>query len=245
MSDARNLGETAFVRERGQPSAEIVRVGCAKPGETAFVRERGQPSAEIVRVDWNALIFVFANVSYETLILEGLFVSFCECLARNAYFGRSLCQFLRMSRTKRSFWKVSLSVFANVSYETFILEALFVSFCECLVRNAHFGRSLCQFLRMSRTKRSFWKVSLSVFANVLYETHFGRSLCQFLRMSRTKRSFWKLSLSVFANVSYDFANVAYERQKESRHFFLGGSGRSNISCSIPSAKPSEYLTLSS
>ena len=34
MSEARNLGETAFVRERGQPSAEIVRVGCAKPTVT-------------------------------------------------------------------------------------------------------------------------------------------------------------------------------------------------------------------
>ena len=65
MSDARNLGETALRGVRGQPSAEIVRVGCAKPrrncdcifalstlcgdrarnlGETAFVRERGQPS---------------------------------------------------------------------------------------------------------------------------------------------------------------------------------------------------------
>ena len=31
VSDARNLGETAFVRLRGQPSAEIVHVGCAKP----------------------------------------------------------------------------------------------------------------------------------------------------------------------------------------------------------------------
>ena len=131
---------------------------------------------------------VFANVSYETLLLEGLFVSFCECLVRNAYFERSLCQFLRMSRTKRSFWKrslcqflrmsrtkrsfwkVSLSVFANVSYETLILKGLFVSFCECLVRNAHFGRFLCLFLRMSRTKRSFWKISLSFFANVSYET---------------------------------------------------------------------------
>ena len=169
---------------------------------------------------WKVSLSVFANVSYETLILEGLFVSFCECLVRNAHFGSSLCQFLRMSRTKRSFWKVSLSVFANVSYETLILQGLFVSFCECLVRNAHFGRFLCQFLRMSRTKRSFWKVSLSVFANVSHETllleglfvsfceclvrnaHFGRFLCQFLRMSRTKRSFWKVSLSVFANVSY-------------------------------------------
>ena len=31
MSDARNLGETAIVGLRAQPSAEIVRVGCAKP----------------------------------------------------------------------------------------------------------------------------------------------------------------------------------------------------------------------
>ena len=30
VSDARNLGETAIVRERGQPSAEIVRVECVK-----------------------------------------------------------------------------------------------------------------------------------------------------------------------------------------------------------------------
>ena len=110
---------------------------------------------------WNALIFVFANVSYETLILGGLFVSFCECLVRNAHFGRSLCQFLRMSRTKRSFWTVSLSVFANVSYETLILEVFLVRFCECLVRNAHFGRLHCPFLRMSRTKRSFWKIFLT------------------------------------------------------------------------------------
>ena len=170
---------------------------------------------------WKVSLSVFANVSYKTLILDDLFVRFCECLVRNAHFGRSLCQFLRMSRTKRSFWKVSLSVFANVSYEMLILEGLFVSFCECLVRNAHFGRSLCLFLRMSRTKRSFWTISLSVFANVSYETlllevfcarfceclvrnaHFGRSLCLFLRMSRTKGSFWKISLSFFANVSYE------------------------------------------
>ena len=75
-----------------------------------------------------------------------------------------------MSRAKRSFWKISLLVFANVSYETLILAGLFVSFCECLARNAHFGRFLCLFLRMSRTKRSFWKASLSVCANVSYET---------------------------------------------------------------------------
>ena len=62
-----------------------------------------------------------------------------------------------MSRTKRSFWKVSLSVFANVSYETLILQGLFVRFCKCLARNAHFGRFRCPFLRMSRTNHSFTK----------------------------------------------------------------------------------------
>ena len=50
MSDARNLGETAFGGVRGQPSAEIVRVGCAKPRRNCDVSLRGQPSAEIVRV---------------------------------------------------------------------------------------------------------------------------------------------------------------------------------------------------
>ena len=120
MSDARNLGETAFVRLRGQPSAEIVRVGCAKPRRNCVTRcawstlcgDRACRMCEMYAVPlghWNALIFVFANVSYETLILEGLFVRFCECLVRNAHFGRSLCQFLRMSRTKRSFWKIFLT----------------------------------------------------------------------------------------------------------------------------------------
>ena len=245
MSGARNLGETAFVRERGQPSAEMVRVGCAKPRRNCVTRfawstlcgDRACRMCEMYAVPlghWNALIFIFANVSYETLLLEGLFVSFCECLVRNAHFERSLCQFLRMSRTKRSFWKVSLSVFANVSYETLILKGLFVSFCECLVRNAPFGRSLCQFLRISRTKRSFWKVSLSVFANVSYETlilkglfvsfceclvrnaPFGRSLCQFLRMSRTKRSFWKVSSWRYKSQGYSYET----RNAEFRHDFL-------------------------
>ena len=172
MSDARNLGETAFVRERGQPSVEIVRVGCAKPRRNCVTRcawstlcgDRACRMCEMYAVPlghWNVLIFVFANVSYETLILEDFwkislsffanvsyetliledfFVFFCECLVRNACFGRSLCQFLRMSRTKPSFWKISLSFFANVSYETLVLEGLFVSFCECLVRNVHSGR---------------------------------------------------------------------------------------------------------
>ena len=109
-----------------------------------------------------------------------------------------------MSGTKRSFWKFSLPVFANVSYETLILEDFFVGFCECLVRNACFGMLHCPFLRMSRTKRSFWKVFLSAFCECLVRNAlFGRLPCPFLRTSRTKRSFWKVSLSVFANVSHE------------------------------------------
>ena len=177
---AKPIGETTFVRERGQPSAEIVRVGCAKPiGETAFVRLRGQPSAEIVRVGcakprrncvtrfaWSTLCGDRACRMCEMYAvphgaLECTNFRFCECLVRNAHFGRSLCPFLRMSRTKRSFWKVSLSVFANVLHETLILEDFFVCFCECLVRNACFGRLHCPFLRTSRTKRSFWKIFLT------------------------------------------------------------------------------------
>ena len=150
-------------------------------------------------------VSVFANVSYETLILEALFVSFCECLVRNAHFGRSLCQFLRMSRTKRSFWKVSLAVFVNVSHETLLSEDCGVRFCECLVRNAFFGRSLCQFLRMSRTKRSFWKLSLSVFANVSYETLILEGLfVSFCECLVQNAPFGRLrAVSVFANVSYE------------------------------------------
>ena len=77
VSSARNAGESAICRLRAQPSAEIVRVECAKcrrecdaagcarnplwrscvssarnAGESAMGCVRAQPSAEIVRVEW-------------------------------------------------------------------------------------------------------------------------------------------------------------------------------------------------
>ena len=51
VSSARNAGESAICRLRAQPSAEIVRVECAKCGESAICPVRAQPSAEIVRVE--------------------------------------------------------------------------------------------------------------------------------------------------------------------------------------------------
>ena len=52
VSDARNAGESAICPGRGQPSAEIVRVGCAKCRRECDLSRRGQPSAQIVRVDF-------------------------------------------------------------------------------------------------------------------------------------------------------------------------------------------------
>ena len=52
MLDARNLGETALRGVRGQPSAEIVRVGCAKPRRNCVTRCAWSTlCAEIVRVE--------------------------------------------------------------------------------------------------------------------------------------------------------------------------------------------------
>ena len=51
-SSARNAGESAIRRLRAQPSAEIVRVECAKcRRERRAPAARAQPSAEIVRVE--------------------------------------------------------------------------------------------------------------------------------------------------------------------------------------------------
>ena len=52
VSSARNAGESAICRLPAQPSAEIVRVECAKcRRECRFCRLPAQPSAEIVRVE--------------------------------------------------------------------------------------------------------------------------------------------------------------------------------------------------
>ena len=56
---------------------------------------------------------------------------------------------------KRSFRKSKVSLFANVSSETLVLEVYVLTFCECLVQNARFGSLDSHFLRMSRVKRSF------------------------------------------------------------------------------------------
>ena len=101
------------------------------------------------------------NVSYETTILESFFVSFRERLVQNPRFDKVLCYFCEC-----------LVVFANVSYKSLLLEDFLVCCCECLVWSAPFGKFLCLFLRMSRTKRFFCKISRSVFAIVSYESSF-------------------------------------------------------------------------
>ena len=51
VSSARNAGESAIRRVPAQPSAEIVRIECAKC-RSAIRRVSAQPSAEIVRVEY-------------------------------------------------------------------------------------------------------------------------------------------------------------------------------------------------
>ena len=102
VSDARNLGETAFVPGRVQPSAEIVRAGCAKHRRNCVTQ-----------------------CAWATLMFEMCAVTLGRCNHR--------FPFLRMSRRKRSFWKFSFVAFANVSYETLVLEGFPLRFCECLV----------------------------------------------------------------------------------------------------------------
>ena len=94
-------------------------------------------------------------------------------------------RFCEKSRVKRSFWKLGLSLLVKVSWKTLVLEAWIVSFCECLVENARFGSLDCHFWWKSRGKRSFWKLGLSVFANVSW-----------------KMPFWKLGFSLVQNARF-------------------------------------------
>ena len=95
--------------------------------------------SRVKRSFWKSNFSLFANVSCETLVLEAYILTFCECLVENARFGSFHSHFLRMSRGKRSFWKSTFSLFANVSWKTLVLEAFILTFCECLVENARFG----------------------------------------------------------------------------------------------------------
>ena len=114
---------------------------------------------------WKPSFSLFAKVSWKTLVLEVYILTFCECLVQSARFlslhshflrmsrgkrsfwkstmsrarfGSFRCHFLRTSRGKRSFWESTFSLFANVSWKMFVLEAFIVRFCECLVENARF-----------------------------------------------------------------------------------------------------------
>ena len=177
MSDARNLGETAIVPGRVQPSAEIVRVGCAVA--LHFWRK-----SRTKRSFWRVGASLLEEVSYETLVLETSWrFTFGGSLVRNVRFGdlalhfwrksrtkrsfwRLGAYFWRKSRTKRSFWRLGASLLEEVSYEALVL--------------VHFWRK-------SRMKRSVWRLGASLF----------------WRKSRTKRWFWRLGASLLEEVSYE------------------------------------------
>ena len=75
-----------------------------------------------------------------------------------------------MSRTKRSLWEVCFCVFANVSRETLVLGGLLLRFCECLVRNARFGRfAFCDWKLFTKSRKKFTDEATCQEENTIYE----------------------------------------------------------------------------
>ena len=62
------------------------------------------------------------------------------------------------------------SLFAKVSWKTFVLEVWILTFGESLVENVRFGRLDSHFCRKSCGKRSFWKSGFSLLAKVSWKT---------------------------------------------------------------------------
>ena len=85
---------------------------------------------------------------------------------------QSVCpevRFCEKSRGKRSFWKLGLSLFVEVSWEMLVLEAWGVIFGESLVENAWFRSLDCHFWWKSRGKCSFWKLGVSFLVKVSWK----------------------------------------------------------------------------
>ena len=176
VSKARNAGEIAFVFGPARPSAEIVCVEGAKcRWDYVFVRSRAtfcedracrrremQVRLRFCGVARNPLRRsrvskarhageITKIVCLEGCLLEWvMFIGLVAPRANNFY------------------------VFGNVSCETLVLEVYFLTFCECLVWNARFGSLPSHFLRMSRVKRSFWKLTFSLFLKPRFQTTFWR-----------------------------------------------------------------------
>ena len=113
---------------------------------------------------------IFVEVSHNTHILERRIFSFRGSLAQNARFGSPDLQFSRKSRTKRSFRSSGSSVFEEVSHKTLVSELRIFSFRGSFAQNARFGSPDLQFLRKSRTKRSFRSSGSLVFEKESYKT---------------------------------------------------------------------------
>ena len=161
-------------------------------------------------------------------VLEVCILTFCEGLVRNVRFGSVDSLFWRKSRGKCSFWKCVFSLFAKVSWKTFVLEVWIHSFGESLVENARFGSVYSHFLQRSRGKRSFWKCGFTLLAKVSWKmfvlevciltfceglvktVRFGSVDSLFWRKSRGKCSFWKCVFSLL------------RRSREKRSFWKCG-----------------------
>ena len=102
---------------------------------------------------------------------------------------QSVCsevRFCEISRVKRSFWKLGLSLLVKVSRKMLVLEAWIVTFGESLAENARFG-----------------SLDFCFFGESLVENaRFGSLDSPLWWKSRGKCSFWKLGFSLLVKVSW-------------------------------------------
>ena len=211
VSRARNAGETAFLIDRAQPSAEIVRVESAKcrhdcdfeVSDATLCGDRACREREMQ-----------VRLRFWSLARNPLRRS-CVSRARNAgeiAFLKSRAQasagIVRVESAKCR-WDCVFCMLWGLFFLARYAGKIGVS--RSLVENVRCGSVGSHFLRKSRVKRSFWQVSFSLFGKVSWKTfvlkvwvlsfweslvenvRFGSLPSLFLRRSRGKRSFWEES----------------------------------------------------
>ena len=230
VSSGRNAGESAICPMCAQPSAEILRVKCAKYRRG---RDLSHARATLCKNRACRVREMQARVRFVPCARNPLRRS----SARNAAICPMRAQPLRRSCVSRvrnagegAFWRLGASLLEEVLYETLVLETCRFTFGGSLVRNPRFGDLPLHFWRKSHTKRAFWRLGASLFWGSLVRNarfgdlplHFWRKsrrdlALHFWRKSRTKRSFWRLGASLLEEVSYETLVL------ETCRFIFGGN----------------------
>ena len=103
---------------------------CSRPVVSMFATVRNRNVAVTLGLACERVLFRGAGIAKllgraaRCVCSDGCFrLTFGGSLARNARFADFDIEFLRKSRTKHSFWRLDVSLFEEVSYETLVLES--------------------------------------------------------------------------------------------------------------------------